>query len=304
MKSPPPRDGLTRRDLLRYGAIGATGIVLAPCLNLINPSKAFATTPQKIDPNTLVDNKYDWYLSFTDTQIENNGCSHPLTLQSEILTRDNYRARNVYGHRFYAASDLWMINGVGVRWTGGKYIDGTPVDMVGTVYGYKPNWRTSDGPGKDYNYFYCTTVGELNPYHEQLRTGINKGAPLIEFCGFEYLDLRFNFYKTGTNEPIKLSGHTTLSDCDWGERVKFDKADYVYISKNNNGIWINNDDSFQAISGEQANLENSTASIYFNCEEFTMRYYGSPWKLGLCCLDNSSLVTITPPDPTKTYSIH
>lgn len=301
--TPPPTNGLTRRELFKYGKIATIGISLAPIFNALQPLTAFATSPEKVEPGAFVERKYNWSFSFSKTTVENNGCAHPLTLQNEIYTRDNYRAKNVLGHRYYSLSELSKIKGVGIRWTGGTYTDGTPIDLVATVSDYQANWRPSDGPGQEYNYFYCATVGELNPPHEQLRSGINSGAPLIEFCGFKYLDIKFNFYKGGTSESLRLAGHTTLSDCDWGERTKFDGVDFIYISKNNDGIFINPDDSFEAIAQEQSSLENSTASIYFDCSEFTMRYYGNPWKVGLCCLDNSSLSSLIPPDPIKSYKI-
>lgn len=39
--TPPQRDGITRRDLFRYGAISAAGIALTPLLSFSYPSKAF-----------------------------------------------------------------------------------------------------------------------------------------------------------------------------------------------------------------------------------------------------------------------
>ena len=267
------------------------------------PSDAFATAPQKVEPGTFIDNKYQWFPSFTKTSVEKNNARYPFTIQSDIYTRDNYHARNVIGSKYYSASELSRIQDAAIRWTGGKYIDGNEIDLVMKVTAQQPNWRGYDGWGGNYNYFYATTVGELNPYHEQLKPGINSGAPLIEFCGYAYLDLSFSFYKTGTNEPFNISGRASFSDFDYGERAKFDGVDHVCISKNNNGIWINSDDSFEAIRGEQVSLENSTVSIYFDCEHFSLRFYGNPWKVGLTCFDQSSLLNVTPNNPIKDYRI-
>ena len=266
------------------------------------PHIALATTPSKVEPGDLVDNKYLWCPSFAKTQVEPSNASYPFAFLSECLTKDDYLARKVYGHRYSNQSQLSRIANCAIRWSGGEYLDGTAIDMVMKVTGYSPNWRAPSGVGADYNYFYATTVGELNPYHEQLKPGIIPGAPLFEFCGFAYIDLQFNFYEAGTETPIKLAGHTSLSDVDWGEQFGFDGVDSIFISNANNFISINGD-LVQAEVGERESLEQTTASIYFDCESFTLRYYGNPWKIGLCCFDSSSISTITPPDPEKSYVI-
>ena len=269
---------------------------------MVEPQKAFATTPSKIDPATLINNKYGWYLSFTDTTVENNGCAHPFTLQKEIYTRDNYKAYNVLGHRYYSAGELNNLNGAAIRWTGGKYIDGTPIDLVMTITSCSPGWRASDGPGQEYCFFYCTTVGELSPYHQELRKDINLDAPLFEFCGFDLIDLNFKFYKAGTNIPIRLSGHTTLSDVDWGEKLSFVDTDYVFLHNKNSFLTVTNE-TIQAPFDTRNELEQISVTACYDSTGFNLKYYGNPYKVGLACFDSSTIANFLPEDPSKSYFI-
>ena len=279
--------------------MAAAALALAPAL----PRAASATTPSYVEPGEMQNRRFSWAPAFDETALEDNGARWPFSRKKELVTFDNYVARDVWGHYYPKESELKAVKGCGVRFKGGELADGTAVDMVLEFTGYEPDWRKPGAShGDGYNYLYATTVGELAEPHTELSADTAPESPMFEFAGFKYLDARFSFYRAGTKDPVKVSGHTSFSDVDWAESFEVVGAEGVFVAEGNAWLSISGD-RITAKKAEASRLIDSTATILFECSSFTIRYYGNPWKVGLCCLEPKTLVNFTPENPGKAVMI-
>lgn len=297
---------MTRRQAVKAGAVAFLGMALASGGMVSLPvRRAFATTPEWIDSSDFQDKKYTWMMQFKGVQIENVGAKYPLSIHDSITTQDNNTYRNVLSHKYPDAGELDALAGNAVRFTGAEYSDGTLVDLLVTVQGYEKDFRSGyTYPQYPYNYFIAALSDDnLKGTNPQISTSTKYGAPLFEWAGFKYIDFGFKFVYAGTQTAFPVSGHFSLSDLDWGERVSFGQVDKVLILKGNKFVHVEYDEMVAEL-GERDSLADSTVTVLLdNVSSFSMRAYQNPWKSGLYCLDSTTNVNIVPDNPEKTVLI-
>ena len=297
---------MTRRQAVKLGAAALFGMALASGGMVAFPGRqALATTPEWIDSNDFQDQKYAWMMQFEGVQVENVGARYPLSIHDSITTQDDNTYKNVLSHKYPNSGELDALEGNAFRFTSATYSDGTAVDLIVTVQDFVKDFRSDyTYPQYPYNYFVAALSDDnLRGTNPQIAKTTKPGAPLIEWTGFKYIDFGFEFVYAGTQTPFPVSGHFSLSDLDWGERVSFGQVDKVLILKGNKFVHVEYDEMVAEL-GERDNLADSTVTVLLdNVSSFSMRAYQNPWKSGLYCLDSTTNVNIVPDNPTKTVVI-
>lgn len=292
---------LDRRTFLKAAACGAGLLAMAP----IMPKPAFATTPERVSSEEFQAQEYLWTMAFQDVVIEDIGAEYPLYVHDSITTQDNNTYTNVLSHKYYNSDELTALGLNCVRFRGATYKDGTKIDMLASVEDWLRDFR--DGytyPEYPYNYFIAAlSQDNLAGTNPQISKDTKSGAPLFEWGGFKYIDFRFRFVLGGTNTPFPVTGHFSLSDLDWGERVSFGQVGRVLVLKDNRFVKVECDEMVGDL-GERDDIGDSTVTVLLgDVSSFSMRAYQNPWKSGLYCLDSTTNVNIVPNNPTKTYLI-
>lgn len=283
---------LSRRDFLKFG-VGC----LAGATSFLLPSAAYATMPQKIsDPWAFYVQKYDWHMTFDYTIVEPTSVAHPFTNQY-FSTGDGQWVNGRLGQWYSVGEgrESWL-PGCAVRFKGGNY-KGTPIDMVMRFLAYSGATDSLNG------YIYCCVAQELGPHC----TGSVKDmrSPMLEFRKNGWVKVRFEFYYAGTNTPIRVAGHNSFVDLDWGEAIKFEAVDAVYVRHGEDFVyidseWVRSDPNRGDAIG--ANGQGVITFLY-DTTSFDVTLQANPWGNSLGLMDSDSLISIRPPDPTKIQSL-
>lgn len=292
---------LDRRSFLKAAACGAGLMAMAP----IMPKLAFATVPERVGSEEFQAQRFLWTMAFQDVVVEDVGAAYPLFVHDSITTQDDNTYTNVVSHKYPNAGELVALEGNCMRFRGAAYKDGTMIDMLASIEGYAKDFR--DGytyPEHPYNYFIAAlSQDNLAGTEPQISEDTKNGAPLFEWAGFKYIDFRFRFVLEGTNTPFPVTGHFSLSDLDWGERVSFGQVGRVLVLKDNRFVKVERDEMVADL-GERDNIGDSTVTVLLDdVSDFSMRAYQNPWKSALYCLDSTTNVNIVPDDPEKTVLI-
>lgn len=167
--------------------------------------------------NTEISAKYDFVPTFNeDTTISSIG-GNGLWKTRRWNASDNSKWLSINVH-----NKEHLKGEIGVRYRNVGNYDGNVIDLVITVN----DW-------KDYRH----TTGNISFGKEEIA---------VSTQGYDYTDMTWEFVKSGTNTPVKVSGYMTIGDLDLWQGIKFSKTtsnaiDKIMIANRNNKISYRND---------------------------------------------------------------
>ena len=262
--------------------------------------------PEYIEAGSFQDPKYSWSPAFEAVKLEDLGQAAPLNIKSSVTTIDNNIYTNVLGHLYEYDYEMDDLTGQAMRFTDAAYSDGTKLDLVAYIKNYEKSFYNCGM----LNYFVTAlSQDEMAGPNSQLDPSTRAGAPVLEWCGFNDIDIEFKFVIAGTNTPYPVTGHFSFSDLDNGESCIIDNEDgemRLLISEGNTHLtaYGNMITAKLGECSEDVGIEACTMTVLLDeVSTFQVRGYMNPYHVALYCLDSSTLVNFTPDSPTKSATI-
>ncbi|MCR6108704.1 isopeptide-forming domain-containing fimbrial protein [Salipaludibacillus agaradhaerens] len=180
--------------------------------------------------NTTIPEQYNFVPRVTrDTQIETFGSSHWRTLDTRSRRQANPIANPKYfGIDLRSSARNSLKGNIGVRYTNVGYVDGRSVDLKITLMDWTPYGRTNP---------VTTTLGGESDSVGNI--SFRKNEIAMDSQGYETVDMRWEYVRSGTNTRVNVSGYLTMSDIDIHQGIWFSPAttrniDKIMVENNRN----------------------------------------------------------------------